>query len=95
MTIREATGLTIYQRPHTFGLKRKGGYFLTDVIGKLLQEKEVTDWKQRHGHPACRPPGDRNGAEPTDRKPLPGPLTAAERSIADTSAPPSAQGKKI
>ena len=100
MTIRESTGQTIYQRPHTFDLKRPDGYFATEIMRKLLQEKEVTDWKLHHSGPRGRAPGpgaERSaGSGETPTKGLPGPpLTAAERRIAGTSAPSNAQGKKI
>ena len=48
MSIREGTGRTVYQRPTTFDLKRPDGYFVQEVLRKLMEEKEVADWKH-HG----------------------------------------------
>ena len=56
MAIREDTGLTVYQRPRTFDLVGPDGYFTTEVIRKLNQEKEATDWKLHHGNSTSRNP---------------------------------------
>ena len=96
MTIREGAGRSVYQRPTTFDLKRHDGYFEQEALRKLMGEKEVAEWKQRHGGVPARTPVDRTGADGVGKRtPLGHPLAAAEYRISGATAPPNAQEKKI
>lgn len=73
-------------------------YFQQDVLRKLHEEMEVTDWKQHNGHTNTRPPPiDRTGDDDEQPKaPLPAPtLTYSARRIAGKTSPSNSQGEKI
>lgn len=94
MTVVTATGKTAYQRPTAFNLTGPSGYFATEIIRRVNEEKELNEWNSYHssGRRASNP---RVGALP-DQPSLPGPpMTPAERRLAGKEAPKTAAGKRI
>ena len=72
MTISDGTGKAEYEKHDTFNSKRQDGYFAMGVIRKLLQEREVADWKRHHNLTGARPPVGRTWAVESNGKALPG-----------------------
>lgn len=94
MTAATATGHTVYRRPTTFNLTDTKGYFATDIVRRMDEEKELGDRNPYHtsGGRASDP---RAGAVP-EGVGLPGPpLTPAERRLAGKESPETSPGARI
>ena len=99
MTIVEATGSTLYRRPDTFNVHDPWGYFVSEILRKLNDDKELKDWAHYHSanrtHPS-RVSGPALDASPSDLSTLPGPtLTPSERRLAGAKGPTNAAGIKL
>ena len=70
ITVVAATGMTVYQRPNTFDLRDPHGYFVTEIVRRMNEEKELNDWNSYHSV-SHRPGNQRVGALPLVG--LPGP----------------------
>ena len=93
MTIVQPSGLTVFQKPKTFDLDGPSGFSQSEVVRRMLEEKELSSWSKYHG---ARIPRDRVGANPTETAGLSGPpMTPAERRIAWDTAPKTDQGIRI
>ena len=99
LTVIQSTGLTVFQRPKAFDLVDPGGYFVAEIVRKMVDDKELSSWANYHSHTSGRRelPNNRvGGSEVEPMASLPGPpMTAAERRIAANTAPKSADGRKL
>ena len=94
MTIVTATGITRHQRPKTFDLQDPHGYFVTEILRRMNEEKELNERKAYHSV-GGRTGNPRVGAvAPTVELPGP-PMAPAERRIAGKEAPKTASGDRI
>ena len=94
MTVVTATGLTVFQRPTAFNLSGPKGYFVTEIVRRMNEEKELKELNSYHTGGA-RPNKPRLGASP-EAPGLPGPpMTHAERRIAGKEAPKTPAGERI
>ena len=104
LTVVPSTGLTVFQKPTTFDLDNPSGYFLSEIVRKMMEDKELSSWSQYHGAPnrgtrdrvgGAVPDNDADNATPTGHK-LPGPpMTPVERRVASNTAPKTLDGRKI
>lgn len=94
MTVVTATGRTVYQRPTTFDLADPMGYFVTEIVRRVNEEKELGEWTSYQSH-GQRPNNPRVGAVPEPLG-LPGPpMTPAERRLAGKESPKTSTGDRI
>lgn len=99
MTVVSATGMTLFRRPDTFDMTRPTSYFVSEIIRKLNDDKELQDRtyyhspSQRHSSRISGPPLEGPAEEFTA---LSGPnLTPAERRVGGANAPTNATGEKL
>ena len=71
MTVIAATGRAVYQRPTTFDLAGPEGYFPTEIVSRMNEEKELNEWNS-YRTTGRRPNNPRVGAVPESTG-LPGP----------------------
>ena len=91
MTVVNATGMTLFRRLDTFDMSSPQSYFVSEILRKLNDDKELQDWAYYHTanqmHTSRTPGFPPEG--PAEELPQPpGPtLTHAERRIAGAEAP--------
>ena len=72
-TVAQATGATVFQRPMAFGLSDPIGYSHSEIIRKMLDDKELLSWSEYRRVNTLIPRG-RLGENPTVPTELLGPL---------------------
>ena len=94
MAIDPTTGAEIFTLPDTFNVRGANGYFQTEVVRKMDDAKELSDW--HHYHNTSTRPATSRASAVNDVAGLPGPpLTAVERRLAGTTAPTDKSGEKL
>ena len=99
MTVVTSTGETLYRRPDTFDMTSPTGYFVSEILRKLNDGKELKDWAYYHSgsgtHPS-RVSGLNTDNVDQEHPSLPGPnLTPAERRVAGSKGPVNSAGVKL
>ena len=51
LTVVPSTGHAIFQRPTTFELDNPSGYFLSEIVRKMVDDKELSSLSQYHSSP--------------------------------------------
>ena len=93
VTIVQPSCLTVFRKPKACDLEDPSGFSLSEVVRRMLEDKELSSWSQYRGARITR---DRAGANPTETAGLPGPpMTPAARRAAGSTAPKTDQGIMI
>ena len=94
VTVVTSTGETVYRLPKTPNLSDPAGYFVTEVVRMMHEEKELNEWNSYHSG-APLPGNQRVGALPPPLG-LPGPpMTPVERRLDGKDAPKTPSGGRI
>ena len=65
MTVVTSTGETLYRRPDTFDMTSPTGYFVSEILRKLNDDKELKDWAYYHSGNGVTPRGCRGSTRTT------------------------------
>ena len=99
MAIASATGATLFRRPGTFDVDNPSGYFVSEILRNLNDDKELKDWAYYHSATSVRPPrvsGHALTLPIVDLPAFPGPnLNPAERWLGGAKALVDAIGVKL
>ena len=99
MNVVTSTGETLYRRPDTFDMTSPTGYFVSEILRKLNDDKELKGWAYYHSgngvHPS-RVSGLNTDNAAQEQPSLAGPnLTPAERRLAGAKGPVNSAGVKL
>ena len=93
MPIAQVTGGVISQKPTAFDLNGLLVFFQSEIVKRMVGDKELNSWPNYRGMRILR---IRVGANPAETVGLPGPaMTPAERRIAGTTSPKTDDGERI